>query len=78
MSSDGFNWHAFLGRWQEEWVPRTDADQDEGDEQALVPLGGPGATPAPPRLPVRWRGQGGSWWPPTQAGSFMRGLMTCR
>ncbi|MFJ8194725.1 SMI1/KNR4 family protein [Streptomyces sp. NPDC096094] len=43
MSSDGFNWHAFLGRWQEEWVPRTDADQDEGDEEALVPLGRPGA-----------------------------------
>ncbi|WCN05244.1 SMI1/KNR4 family protein [Streptomyces sp. M92] len=43
MSSEGFNWHAFLGRWEEEWVPRTEAGQDDGDVQAHVRLGGPGA-----------------------------------
>lgn len=40
MSSESFNWHEFLGRWQEEWVPRPDEDED--GEQALVP-GLPGA-----------------------------------
>ncbi|MFI8185949.1 SMI1/KNR4 family protein [Actinacidiphila glaucinigra] len=40
MSGEAFNWHGFLGRWREEWVPR--ADRDEDGEQAL-PLGRPGA-----------------------------------
>ncbi|MEU1456196.1 SMI1/KNR4 family protein [Streptomyces avermitilis] len=39
MSGESFNWHEFLGRWQEEWVPR--ADEDGG--QSIVPLGRPGA-----------------------------------
>jgi hypothetical protein len=44
MSSESFNWHDFLGRWQEEWVPRADEDDDGG--QNVVPLGGPGADEA--------------------------------
>ncbi|MFF4015046.1 SMI1/KNR4 family protein [Streptomyces sp. NPDC001843] len=41
MSAESFNWHAFLARWQEEWVPRAD---DDG--QSVVPLGRPGADEA--------------------------------
>ncbi|MFJ7326194.1 SMI1/KNR4 family protein [Streptomyces cyaneofuscatus] len=41
MSSRSFNWHEFLGRWQEEWVPRPDADED--GEQILARPGLPGA-----------------------------------
>ncbi|MFF4398741.1 SMI1/KNR4 family protein [Streptomyces sp. NPDC001480] len=44
MSGDSFNWHVFLRRWQEEWVPR--ADGGEGGGQAVVPLGRPGADEA--------------------------------
>jgi hypothetical protein len=33
MSSESFDWHGFLGRWQEEWVPRPDADEEEESEQ---------------------------------------------
>jgi hypothetical protein len=44
MSSESFNWHEFLGRWQEEWVPRPDADED--GEQILVRPGLPGADEA--------------------------------
>ncbi|MFB7608851.1 SMI1/KNR4 family protein [Streptomyces gardneri] len=39
MSTDTFNWHDFLHRWQEEWVPRPDED----DEPLVVPLNRPGA-----------------------------------
>ncbi|MGW2899910.1 SMI1/KNR4 family protein [Streptomyces sp. NPDC001212] len=44
MSGESFNWHDFLGRWQEEWVPRADDDEDCG--QTAVPLGRPGADEA--------------------------------
>ncbi|MEV4233080.1 SMI1/KNR4 family protein [Streptomyces bobili] len=33
MSGESFNWHEFLGRWQEEWVPRADEDEDEGEAE---------------------------------------------
>ncbi|MGW7342655.1 SMI1/KNR4 family protein [Streptomyces sp. NPDC054854] len=33
MSDDSFNWHDFLGRWQEEWVPRADQDDEEEDNE---------------------------------------------
>lgn len=46
MSSECFNWHEFLGRWQEEWVPRADADQGDEGEQTPVRLGRPGADEA--------------------------------
>ncbi|MEV4431070.1 SMI1/KNR4 family protein [Streptomyces sp. NPDC049602] len=39
MSGESFNWHEFLRGWQEEWVPCA----DEGDGQAVVPLGRAGA-----------------------------------
>lgn len=63
MSSEPFNWHEFLGRWQEEWVPRPDADED--GEQILVRPGLPGADEAAiavaeerlgRRLPPSYRG----------------------
>ncbi|MFE5819133.1 SMI1/KNR4 family protein [Streptomyces sp. NPDC056479] len=41
MTGDSFNWHEFLGRWQEEWVPR--AGEDEDDPEAVVSPGRPGA-----------------------------------
>ncbi|MGW2051864.1 SMI1/KNR4 family protein [Streptomyces sp. NPDC001858] len=44
MSGDSFNWHEFLGRWQQEWVPR--ADEDEGEDDGGLKgfhLGRPGA-----------------------------------
>ncbi|MET9388725.1 SMI1/KNR4 family protein [Streptomyces sp. NPDC002928] len=44
MSSESFNWHEFLGRWQEEWVPRAGEDEDDG--QTVVPPGRPGADEA--------------------------------
>ncbi|MER5202547.1 SMI1/KNR4 family protein [Streptomyces sp. NPDC002825] len=40
MSDASFDWHEFLRRWQEEWVPPADADDDEA---AVPPLGAPGA-----------------------------------
>ncbi|QJT05584.1 SMI1/KNR4 family protein [Streptomyces asoensis] len=45
MSDEPFNWHDFLGRWQEEWVPRTDEDDDDEDDggQTVVRPGRPGA-----------------------------------
>ncbi|MFE9821314.1 SMI1/KNR4 family protein [Streptomyces sp. NPDC005791] len=46
MNGEAFNWHDVLGRWQEEWVPRADGDdeeEDEADEPALVGPGRPGA-----------------------------------
>ncbi|MFJ3310631.1 SMI1/KNR4 family protein [Streptomyces sp. NPDC086549] len=46
MSDESFNWHAFLGRWQEEWVPRVNEDEDEDGGQTVVPLGRPGADEA--------------------------------
>ncbi|XUM02383.1 SMI1/KNR4 family protein [Streptomyces venezuelae ATCC 10712] len=42
MNDEPFNWHDFLRRWQEEWVPDADAD----DEEAEVSLGEPGADEA--------------------------------
>ncbi|MGW5780036.1 SMI1/KNR4 family protein [Streptomyces sp. NPDC003863] len=39
MSDASFDWREFLGRWQDEWIPR--ADEDGGE--AAVPLGAPGA-----------------------------------
>ncbi|MFD9395958.1 SMI1/KNR4 family protein [Streptomyces sp. NPDC060000] len=42
MSGESFNWREFLGRWQEEWVPRADADADD-DGQTVVHPGRPGA-----------------------------------
>ncbi|WP_432041806.1 SMI1/KNR4 family protein [Streptomyces cadmiisoli] len=42
MSGNAFNWPEFLGRWQEEWVPR----EDEGGDQTVVSLGRPGADEA--------------------------------
>ncbi|GHB54325.1 cell wall assembly protein [Streptomyces viridiviolaceus] len=44
MSSESFNWHDFLRRWQEEWVPR--ADEDDDGEQAVVSPARPGADEA--------------------------------
>ncbi|PWI12831.1 SMI1/KNR4 family protein [Streptomyces sp. Act143] len=44
MSDESFNWREFLGRWQQEWVPRADADEDE-EETAAGP-GRPGADEA--------------------------------
>ena len=51
MDGDSFNWHEFLGRWQEEWVPREDEEEYESEEeheseaggQAVARLGRPGA-----------------------------------
>ncbi|MEU8709917.1 SMI1/KNR4 family protein [Streptomyces sp. NPDC048565] len=37
MNAETFDWHDFLGRWQEEWVPRT-AKAEDGEP----PLAGPG------------------------------------
>jgi hypothetical protein len=60
MSGESFNWHDFLGRWQREWVPRTD-----GDEERTALLGRPGAGDAAiaaaeerlgRRLPPSYRG----------------------
>ncbi|MFD3504605.1 SMI1/KNR4 family protein [Streptomyces sp. NPDC058678] len=65
MSSESFNWREFLGRWQEEWVPRPDADEDGDGEQALVRPGRFGADEAAiaaaeerlgRRLPLSYRG----------------------
>ncbi|MEH0447946.1 SMI1/KNR4 family protein [Streptomyces sp. B21-102] len=42
MSSEPFDWHDFLGRWQAEWVP-DDPGDDAGDGE---PLGRPGADEA--------------------------------
>ncbi|OQR61433.1 SMI1/KNR4 family protein [Streptomyces maremycinicus] len=49
MSDDSFNWHEFLGRWQEEWVPRADDDEDRGEHEgdggrSAAHPGRPGAT----------------------------------
>ncbi|MEU3604956.1 SMI1/KNR4 family protein [Streptomyces sp. NPDC035033] len=54
MSSESFNWHDFLGRWQEEWIPCEDEDEygdgetdGDGDGDAAAgPLGRPGADEA--------------------------------
>ncbi|MGW8761022.1 SMI1/KNR4 family protein [Streptomyces sp. NPDC055815] len=40
MSDASFDWHGFLRRWQEEWVPPADGDDEEA---AVAPLGVPGA-----------------------------------
>ncbi|MEU5633157.1 SMI1/KNR4 family protein [Streptomyces rishiriensis] len=42
MNGETFDWHDFLGRWQQEWVPG--ADEGEGEEGGTgVSLGRPGA-----------------------------------
>ncbi|MFE6288254.1 SMI1/KNR4 family protein [Streptomyces sp. NPDC057877] len=54
MGGESFNWQEFLGRWQEEWVPRADEDEDEGGDEAedgesgraVVGPGRPGADEA--------------------------------
>ncbi|MGW5124285.1 SMI1/KNR4 family protein [Streptomyces sp. NPDC004069] len=48
MSDESFNWHRFLERWQEEWVPRAGADEDVDEDggQGVVSLGRPGADEA--------------------------------
>ncbi|MER6186868.1 SMI1/KNR4 family protein [Streptomyces sp. NPDC001652] len=47
MSGEAFNWHEFLGRWQEEWVPRDDLDEEEDeDDGQTAGLGRPGADEA--------------------------------
>ncbi|MER7988159.1 SMI1/KNR4 family protein [Streptomyces noursei] len=47
MSDDSFNWHDFLTRWQDEWVPRDGADEDADEVQGGgVLLGRPGAEEA--------------------------------
>ena len=65
MSDESFNWHEFLGRWQEEWVPRADEDEDEDGGHALVRPGRPAADEAAiaaaeerlgRRLPPSYRG----------------------
>ncbi|MGW1786497.1 SMI1/KNR4 family protein [Streptomyces sp. NPDC002143] len=65
MSGDSFNWHEFLGRWQDEWVPRADEDEDEDGGQSGAHLGRPGAAEAAiaaaeerlgRRLPPSYRG----------------------
>ncbi|MBC2905753.1 SMI1/KNR4 family protein [Streptomyces cupreus] len=43
MSGESFNWHEFLGRWQQEWVPRADEDEDEDGGQTVAGPGRPGA-----------------------------------
>lgn len=43
MSGEAFNWLEFLGRWQEEWVPGDDLDEDDGQTPGL---GRPGADEA--------------------------------
>ncbi|MFE1554353.1 SMI1/KNR4 family protein [Streptomyces sp. NPDC058734] len=52
MTDEAFDWHAFLGRWQEEWTPRRHPDggpDEEADEEAApggFRLGGPPADEA--------------------------------
>ncbi|MGX2998637.1 SMI1/KNR4 family protein [Streptomyces sp. JNUCC 64] len=48
MSGEPFDWHGFLGRWQEEWVPRADEEDEDGEEgePARGRLGAPGADEA--------------------------------
>ncbi|MFJ6849716.1 SMI1/KNR4 family protein [Streptomyces sp. NPDC091271] len=43
MNSETFDWHTFLGRWQEEWVPREEEDEEDEDGQTPVSQGRPGA-----------------------------------
>ncbi|MER5307697.1 SMI1/KNR4 family protein [Streptomyces sp. NPDC002773] len=47
MSEKPFDWHEFLRRWQEEWVPRADADgEDSEDAEEVVLPARPGADEA--------------------------------
>ncbi|MFD3837754.1 SMI1/KNR4 family protein [Streptomyces sp. NPDC058642] len=47
MSGEAFNWLEFLGRWQEEWVPRDELDEEEDEDDGQTPgLGRPGADEA--------------------------------
>ncbi|MGC5397789.1 SMI1/KNR4 family protein [Streptomyces sp. DT20] len=43
MNDASFNWPDFLGRWQQEWVPRDDEDDDDDGAGTPVRLGVPGA-----------------------------------
>ncbi|MFR0355065.1 SMI1/KNR4 family protein [Streptomyces sediminimaris] len=45
MSSESFTWHTFLGRWQEEWVPRADEDEDEDEDEKAAETGDRPVTP---------------------------------
>ncbi|MGA5191933.1 SMI1/KNR4 family protein [Streptomyces exfoliatus] len=42
MSSASFDWYEFLGRWQEEWVPRADAEEDPDEDSGEEVLARPG------------------------------------
>ncbi|MER5551532.1 SMI1/KNR4 family protein [Streptomyces sp. NPDC002793] len=49
MDDDACNWRTFLGRWQEEWVPREDdgyEDTDADNGETHFSPGGPGADEA--------------------------------
>ncbi|MDG4857021.1 SMI1/KNR4 family protein [Streptomyces sp. T-3] len=46
MSDESFNWHDFLGRWQQEWVPRVGHEEDGDGGPGSVILGRPGADEA--------------------------------
>ncbi|NEY30927.1 SMI1/KNR4 family protein [Streptomyces sp. PRKS01-65] len=46
MSGESFDWRDFLGRWQEEWVPRRDEDEDGDGGPTAVSPGRPGADEA--------------------------------
>ncbi|WP_405936442.1 SMI1/KNR4 family protein [Streptomyces sp. NBC_00726] len=46
MSRGSFDWHEFLGRWQDEWTPAEDEDDEETGEEGPRPLGVPGAAEA--------------------------------
>ncbi|MFE6972552.1 SMI1/KNR4 family protein [Streptomyces sp. NPDC057682] len=68
MSEGSFDWQAFLGRWQDEWVPSDDEADEEADEdpgEGPRRLGVPGASEAAiaaaearlgRRLPPSYRG----------------------
>lgn len=43
MNEASFSWHYSLGRWQEEWVPRADADEDDEGGRSVELPGRPGA-----------------------------------
>lgn len=63
MSDEAVNWHTFLCRWQEEWAPRADHEEEDGEENVGSPRRG-GASEAEiaaaekhlgPRLPPSYR-----------------------